>query len=134
MTERRHVNPRTGEVVDDPQIRPFADFLRDQSQGRTHDELSEALWDLVSRVRDTGKKGSLQFTVYVEPILGDETVLLVTDQIKLKLPEHERSASIFYSDGQGNLSRSNPEQPEFEFLREVPNTGTTQPTELKDAN
>ena len=35
MTERRHVNQRTGEVFDNPAIRPFADWLREQSQGKT---------------------------------------------------------------------------------------------------
>jgi hypothetical protein len=122
MTDRRHTNPRTGEVVDDPAIRPFGDFLRDQSQGRTHDELSEALWDLAARVRETGKKGSLTLVVNVEPMKGDTTVLVVSDEIKLKLPEFQRGGSVFYSDEQGNLSRSNPDQPELSGLREVPTT------------
>lgn len=32
----------------DVRIRPFADVLREQAKGRTHDELSEALHQLVT--------------------------------------------------------------------------------------
>ena len=132
MTERRHINPRTGEVVDDPAIRPFADWLREQSAGTTHEELSGALYDLAERVRETGKKGTLTLTVEVEPMKGDTQVLVVYDQIKLRLPEFARPASVFYADDQGNLSRSNPDQPELAGLREVPTTTNT--TSLKEAN
>lgn len=125
MAERRHINERTGDVIDDPQIRPFADFLRDLAGGTTHDELSEAIWDLAARVRDTGKKGSVTLTILVEPTKGDTTMLTVSDEIKLKLPEHSRRPSVFFSDGQGNLSRSNPNQPELSGLREVPGRPTT---------
>lgn len=59
MTERRYTNPRTGEVVDDPEIRPFSDFIRELGEGTTQRELSEGLWDLLQRVQDTGKAGLL---------------------------------------------------------------------------
>ena len=116
----------------DIQLRPFSDWLRDQSSGSTHDELSESLHDLVARVRDTGKKGSLTLVVTVEPMKEDTEVLVVHDEIKLKLPEFPRKASIFYADSDGNLTRQNPNQLEFEFLREVPGTTPT-PDQLKEA-
>lgn len=62
---------------------------------------------------------------------GDSQVLVVSDEIKIKLPEFSRPASVFYSDEQGNLSRSNPDQPELAGLREVHTTDT--PTSLKEA-
>lgn len=132
-TERRHINDRTGVVIDDPHVRPFADWLRDQSQGATHDELSEALYDLVDRVTDTGKKGTLTLTISVEPMKGDDSVLLVSDEIKLRLPEYPRRPSIFYQDGEGNLCRTNPDQPELAGLREVPNPEPATPTTIKEA-
>lgn len=119
MTERHHVNQQTGEVNDDPHIRPFADFLRDLRGGATHEELSEALWDLTAAVRDTGKKGALQLTIYVEPTKGDTTVLTTLDEINPKLPKPTRRPSMFFTDHEGNLSRTNPNQPEISGLREV---------------
>lgn len=102
----------TGEIV----IRPFADFLREQSKGHTHEELGEALHDLVARVKDTGKKGSLTLVITVEPTKGTDA-LTVADEIKLKLPEHDRDASLFFTDKLGNLTRRDPNQLEFEGLR-----------------
>lgn len=105
----------------EPEIRPFATWLLEQSGGKTHEELSEALYDLVGRVRDTGKKGSVSLTVNVAPLKGDIDVLVVADEIKLRLPEHDRKASLFYPDKDGNLTRRDPNQLSFdEQLREVP--------------
>lgn len=101
-------------------IRPFASWLREQSAGRTHDELSEGLHDLIARVRDTGKRGAITLVVTVETLKGDADVLVVSDEIKLKLPEHDRNASMFYPDKHGNLTRTDPRQLTFDELHEVP--------------
>lgn len=108
---------------DDMFVRPFADWLREQSNGKTHDELSEALHDLVARVRDTGKKGTVSLTISVATMKGDLDVLVVSDEIKLRLPEHDRKASLYYPDKNGNLTRNDPNQLQFEGLREVPGIG-----------
>lgn len=122
------------DTADEPVIRPFADWLREQSSGTTHDELSDALHDLTTRVTDTGKKGVLQLTITVAPMKGaEEGVLVVSDQIKLKLPEHDRKASIFYSH-EGNLQRSDPNQLAFESLREVPANVDPATGELKEVS
>lgn len=102
------------------QARPFSTWLLEQSSGRTHDELSEALRDLVASVRDTGKKGSISLTVEVGLLDKDPNVLVVTDKVKRNFPEHDRKASIFYPDSDGNLTRSDPNQLSFDDLREVP--------------
>lgn len=110
----------TDDPADDDQVvRPFADWLREQAGGKSHDELSDALFDLVQRVRDTGKKGSVHYTISVGPMKGDKDVLVISDEIKLRLPEHDRKASLFYTDKTGNLTRSDPNQLSFESLREV---------------
>lgn len=106
--------------ADEVFIRPFADWLREQSKGTSHEELSEGLHTLIQRVRDTGKRGSVVFTVTVAPLKDDIDVLVVSDEIKLKLPEHDRKASMFYPDDHGNLSRTDPNQLTFEGLKEVP--------------
>jgi hypothetical protein len=104
---------------DDVFVRPFSDWIREQAGGKSHDELSDALFDLVQKVRDTGKSGSVVYTIKVGPMKGDKDVLVVSDEIKLKLPEHDRKASLFYTDKVGNLTRQDPQQLAFESLREV---------------
>lgn len=113
--------PDKDTTEDGPVIRPFSDWLREQSKGATHDELSEALHELTARVADTRRPGSLTFTVSIKPLKGaaDSDALTVTDQIKLKLPEHDRKASLFWPDADGNLRRTDPNQLSFESLREV---------------
>lgn len=98
------------------QVRPFADFLLDHRQGRTHTDLSEALVELVEAVQETGKKGSLSLTLTVKPE-GSRQVL-VTDKVAVKAPEGERDASFFFIDDDANLTRDNPTQPHLP-LREV---------------
>lgn len=93
------------------EMKPFAAVLVELGRGSTERELSEALHDLVARVQDTRKKGVLSYTLQIEPMKGDSDALLLTDAIKLKLPEHDRSASIFFADRDGNLVREDPNQP-----------------------
>lgn len=110
--------PRT-DPPDEP--REFASFLLEQARGHSHSELSQGLHDLVARVRDTGKKGSITYTVAIEPMKGNSDQLIVKDAIKLKLPEHDRAASIFFADRAGNLVRNDPNQPSlFGEVAEVP--------------
>lgn len=120
------------DIEDGPVIRPFADFLREQSRGSTHDELSETLHALIARVMDTHKKGSLQLTIRVEPLKDDADVLVVSDEIKVRMPEHDRKASMFYPDEHGNLSRTDPNQLTFEGLREVPAGVDSSTGEIKE--
>lgn len=102
------------------EVKPFATVLLALGRGATERELSEALHDLVARVRDTRKKGVLTYTLEVAPLKGESDALMLSDAIKLKLPEHDRAASIFFADRDGNLVRDDPNQPSLfgQVLRE----------------
>lgn len=113
----------TTTVGEEPQPRDFASVLLEQGRGHTHRELSEALHDLVARVKDTGKKGVLTYVLSVEPMKGNPDAVMTSDEIKLRLPEHDRAASIFYTDRDGNLVRNDPNQAsifDVSDLAEVP--------------
>jgi len=110
-TDRRYIDPRTGEVVENPAIRPFRDILAELGEGSTESELSEAMWDLVQRVQDTGKAGSVTLTIAVSP--NGAGRIEIKDEVKLKLPEFARPTTAFFVASQGNLSRRNPDQPEI---------------------
>lgn len=117
---------------DDVVIRPFADVIREINAGRTHNELSEQLHELVARVRDTGKKGTLTLTISVARMKNaSDKTLTVADDVRVKLPAHDRSVGVFFADADGNLTRTDPDQLAFESLREVP--APTQITEPKAA-
>lgn len=98
-------------------IRPFADFLRDQNKGKTHDELSTALNDLVNAVTLHEKGGTLTLKIEVKPMeKGTGDVLLVTDDITVKMPKAKRKPSVFFPDADGNLRRNDPNQMTFDTL------------------
>lgn len=101
-------------------IRPFADFLREQSAGKTHDDLTTGLAEVVAAVKDTGKKGTITLTITVAPLDKNGNALTVTDSIKKAVPQHDRRKSIFYADNSGNLTKDDPMQPTFEGLRVAP--------------
>lgn len=111
MTNRTYTNPRTGELVEEPNIRPFDEVLRELGEGQTNRELSEALWDLTQRVEETTKAGSLTLTISVA--FDGHGRLVVKDEVKTKLPEFNRPTTSFYVDKEGNPSRRNPDQPDL---------------------
>lgn len=109
MADRRFINPRTGEVTDDVEVRPFDQFLRELGEGTTNSELGEALWDLIQRVQETAKPGTLTLTLNV----GFDGVgrIEIKDQVKSRPPEFNRPTTAFFVDKQGNASRRDPNQP-----------------------
>lgn len=63
--------------------RPFTDFLRAHRNGLTHDELADALNELVAAVTEEGKSGTLTFTVSIKP-MGKGDGLEVAAEVKVK--------------------------------------------------
>jgi hypothetical protein len=102
----------------DPPAKSFAVFIQDQRAGALHNELSEALAEVVQRVIDLNKAGSLALSIKVSPAGKGQAAVFITDEVKSKPPEDKQSF-MYFSDGHGNISRSNPNQPELP-LREVP--------------
>ena len=108
---RQYTNGRTGEIIDDVEIRPFSDVLKELGEGSTESELSEAFWDLIQRVVETTKAGTLTLTISVG--LDGRDRLTVKDEVKLRLPEFSRPVTSFFMDKAGNASRRDPNQPEI---------------------
>lgn len=97
--------------------RPFYDFLREHRNGVTHDELADALNELVTAVNEEGKAGTLTFTVNIKP-MGKSDGLEVSADIKVKPPKKTAGVSIFFSTPDNNLVRQDPRQQSME-LREI---------------
>lgn len=95
-----------------PQTRPFSAFLQEQRDGLLHAELSDQLATLAAAVSDTNKAGTLTLTIKVKPskVFG---ALEVEDDLKVKPPQSDRGAAIFFADEHGNLSRRDPRQPQL---------------------
>lgn len=95
--------------MDGGNVKPFAAVLQEMNKGRTHTELSTALQDVVMAVLATHKKGTvtLQIDISKSKAMG---MVELTDTVKVKLPEADRSTSMFYVTDDGNLTREDPKQ------------------------
>jgi hypothetical protein len=100
-------------------VRPFADFLTDHNNGAGHRQAGEALQRLVSAVVETGKKGTVTVKVSVEQMKGAEGTLVTHVEVAEKLPVNPPKGAVFYADEDGNLTRTDPNQPVISGLREV---------------
>lgn len=92
----------------DPEPREFASWLLEHNKGRTHDELSQAMRNLVLAVHETGKGGTITLKISVKEF--DDHTVGVTDHVAVKLPEADRGTSIFFSTESGDLVRDDPYQ------------------------
>lgn len=95
----------------EPIARSFATWLQEQRAGVAHAEVTEALKELIAAVTEHQKGGSLTLKLEVKPAKVGVGTLLITDAVKVSLPEGDRPAAIFYADDEGNLSRHDPRQP-----------------------
>lgn len=102
---------------DERHTKPLADWLTQQRKGALNIEAGEALVDLTERVKDTRKAGTLTIEIKIAP--GPGSSLKVSDDIKLKLPSHDREVALWFADDTG-LTRRDPDQPEMPFPRAVP--------------
>jgi hypothetical protein len=98
-------------------VRSILDVLRDQRYGELHDELSNAMNELVKSVENTQKAGSLTLTLKIKPSTAG--ALELSDEIKLKKPELPKGASLFFATPEGNLTRNDPRQQALPGIRSV---------------
>lgn len=97
--------------------RQFADVLRDLGGGNTYDELTARLAEVVEAVTETHKMGEISIKLKIKPN-GDSGVI-VTDEIKAKVPEATRGDTVFFVTSGGSLVRQDPRQQDLP-LRQVP--------------
>lgn len=109
-----------------PEPNPFNQVLLDIRQGSLHAELSERLQELVAAVAEHEKAGSLVLTIKVSPAGRKTQQYEIADDLAVKLPKPERGSSLFFA-LDGNLSRSDPRQPELP-LQQVP----APPSEIRE--
>lgn len=105
--------------------RPFLDLLREHRNGLTHDELTEALNEVVEAVTSERKAGSITLRISVKP--HADGAVMVADDIKIVKPKPTKGGSIFFVTPENNLIRDDPKQSRLP-LQEV----TAGPREVRE--
>jgi hypothetical protein len=110
----------------------YAVFLQELRDGRTHSELSSLLGELLQKVKDTGKGGSITLEIKVGPATRGSEVdkVVIKDKITAKLPSPERGEDFYWLTDDSQLSRNHPRQTSLD-LRDA--ATITPPTTLKEA-
>lgn len=93
--------------------RPFTDTLRTLRDGMCLDELSMQMQMLVQQVQATSKGGRLTLTIDVKPADRIPGAVVITDDVKVKLPEIKSDGTLMWPTPEGNLERNNPKQREL---------------------
>jgi|SRR3972149_1099267 len=91
-------------------VRPAFDTLRELRDGAVLDEFAVKLNEVTKAVQDTGKKGSITLTIDVRRMTSETIAVIVTDTIKVKVPERDRSGSIMFVTEDNNLQAEHPKQ------------------------
>jgi hypothetical protein len=92
----------------------FQETILQLNNGATAVELSQKLKELVQAVRATGKGGALALTLKVMPASkGDVEVLMLETDVKVRAPQPDRRKNVFFSNEEGLLSRTDPNQMEL---------------------
>lgn len=86
------------------QVTDFIAILEQHAKGSVQLEASRALADVVAGALDTEKKGYVSVKVEVEPM--DSGTVRLKATVTKKVPE-DPAASIWFADGEGQLSRDN---------------------------
>lgn len=91
------------------------DFLKEVRKGGAMLDLSEQMAEVVKAVRERGKAGQVTLTIKISPFKGDVNTLVVTDEVKAKLPpKPDNGASIFFPTEEGQMVRTDPRQQTFD--------------------
>ncbi len=107
------------EPDDQPERKPFALLLQEMRKNGLHSELGDELAELVRKVTDTGKAGTLTLTLSLKPtVRAERTTIDISDKIVVKAPRPAAPSTMFWPDEKGNLLRNPPNQPELP-LREL---------------
>ncbi|GGU13003.1 hypothetical protein [Streptomyces violascens] len=106
----------------------IAAFLAGHLNGRTAEELSGELHQLLDAVRAHGKKGQLVITFIVDPPANgvESAPLPIGIESAVKAPKPTPVKSLYFLDDEGNPVREDPRQLAMDF-RTAPTT-----TEFKD--
>ncbi|AFN39079.1 hypothetical protein G167_gp75 [Burkholderia phage BcepMigl] len=97
--------------------KPFNDTLVQLRYGELHDELTDAINEVVHKVASTQKGGKITLTLAFKSGKGGQ--IEIADELKVVLPKEEKGSTIMFATPEGNLQREDPRQKTFEGIRSV---------------
>lgn len=94
--------------------RPITETLRAIAGGEFMDEISDQMSQLVIKVDETGKKGSLVIEIDVKLAVRGGAMSVI-GKSKLKLPASDPAECLMFATPEGNLVSDNPRQKKLDL-------------------
>lgn len=110
----------------------FTTTLGEIRKGNILNDLSNELADVIEAVREHGGSGSLTLKLDIKPVNGDGHQVLITDDIKTKVPQPKKQATLFFTDEGGALLRNDPRQ--RDWVEEQSRKQDAEPADSKAVN
>jgi hypothetical protein len=87
----------------------FTFTLNQLNAGRTAQELSEKLNELVQQCQFTNRAGSINLTIKIKPE-GNTGQYSLVDEVKVTPPKMDRARTLLFGTPEGNLQATDPRQ------------------------
>jgi hypothetical protein len=100
------------------EARDFLQVLGDMPN--TVIDLTDKFQALLDGIRDTGKKGSIQLTIGVEPEKNDDSIKKFSPVVKVTIPQMPLKPVIMFDQPDGTVARSNPAVSLFDMPDDTP--------------
>jgi hypothetical protein len=91
-------------------MKPITDIMREIRRGRGVELASDMLAEVVRAVEESGKKGSVTIKITVKPEDGGGNQKTIGMTVTSTVPRPTIPDAVFFSDGEGDLHRSDPNQ------------------------
>ncbi len=103
------------------QANAFLSALQLLDKGAFPAEAGAALAEVIKAVRETAQKGSITIKLEIVPVPKTEGAqVTITPALAAKTPKLSPKARTFYTDGDGQLHRQDPNQQELSFNVRAP--------------
>lgn len=86
----------------------FNQALSEVRKGQVLNDLSNSLAEIIEAVRTHGGNGSLTLKLDIKPVDGSGEQVLISDDIKTKVPQPKKQPALFFTDEGGHLLRNDP--------------------------
>lgn len=92
-------------------LTPISEHIRTLNNGGVNADATEALAEVIKRVRETGKGGAVTITLKVAMMNErDENAVTILASVASKMPAFRPVAAILYSTADGDLIKDDPRQ------------------------
>lgn len=98
-------------------------LLQEHRGGTTHEEISDAIREVVAAVSDERKAGKVTITVSIKP-LGKQDGLDIAIECKAQPPKQTPGSAVFFATVDNDLQRQDPRQTTMELREIKPNVAS----------